>query len=206
MIRGGSLVGKRLGTLFKSSKITPQLLAKRTVFATNRSKGLVGIAGLAGRRRLPPPPQGSSSLKKLIATQLFTTSAIKTLSTGLKATGKTIYDDSLSLVYSNGKMFVVRGGPGIMQDGNRIEEPLRLEPNQGGRKLLFESCEDDSDCIHGECGRLKRGDDDLYCCGETSLHFGYYYCEGVTPAGEICWFDEQCMNEGKSVSVSSTYR
>mmetsp|Transcript_18433 Transcript_18433/g.39604 ORF Transcript_18433/g.39604 Transcript_18433/m.39604 type:complete len:508 (+) Transcript_18433:146-1669(+) len=102
----------------------------------------------------------------------------------------------VSSEYANGKLFVVRGGLSAMANGDMREEPLRLERYESNRKLALEQCEWDSDCLNNGCGRLARGDDELYCCGEVGLFGGLDYCLGTAMAGEHCWFDEQCEGEG----------
>lgn len=165
---------------------------KAVTYVSTRVRAFLGMAAVTA------PSSGTSSLASMITKQAFKTSAKKTASTGAGvAYGAVESSGQIAGVYSNGKMFIVRGGKTIMQDGVSLEEPLRIELHQENQKLLFERCEKNRDCLSGACGRLKRGDDELYCCDEVSMFGGYDYCEGTTVTGDICWFDEQCINEGK---------
>eukprot|EP00957_Ditylum_brightwellii_P030167 2282954-Ditylum_brightwellii.AAC.1 len=96
---------------------------------------------------------------------------------------------STSGVYSNGKDFVLRGGPHFkkpeLHEVNAIHtlqssadpssaiireaEPLRLDYRDG--LSVMSACTSNSDCIMGACGHTRAGGN-LVCCpeGETGLY------------------------------------
>lgn len=78
-----------------------------------------------------------------------------------------------------------------------IQNPLWIEKFGKNEKMFFDQCSSNSDCMVGDCGRLKRGDDDKVCCGgDAGLYGGLDYCEGTAKIGELCWFDHQCEDHG----------
>lgn len=74
-------------------------------------------------------------------------------------------------------------------------------PDEYIPSLLKSTGEFDKDCLNEGCGRLNRGDNKKYCCGEVSRFGGYDYCHGTSVVGAKCWFDEQCENEGYCETV-----
>lgn len=61
----------------------------------------------------------------------------------IKGTANTLIkmQDTTSGVYSDGKMYVVRGGLRVTDDGDSREEPIRLELLGENRKLMLQECE-----------------------------------------------------------------
>lgn len=110
---------------------------------------------------------------------------------------------SMDGVYADGIEYIIKGGlmfEFIENIGPQMTiSPLRFEfPPGDGRKMAFGSCSTDGDCLTGECGYMKRGDDKEVCCFGPTGSYGIveHYCVGGTESGKACWFDEQCENSG----------
>ncbi len=97
--------------------------------------------------------------------------------------------------YSNGKLYIVRGGAKYRFDSSG--QKLVIDPNKirldfsSGKKYAFESCSSDSDCISYSCH--DSSDDFItgsFCCpnGEDNTR-----CKGVVKEGGECITDSDCQ-------------
>jgi hypothetical protein len=87
----------------------------------------------------------SSALTKFLSNERLKFTTKNTLVSTIKKTGfktlQIVYNAKNAGEYANGKLYVMRGGPKITDDGNSREEPLRLELYEQNKRLSLESCE-----------------------------------------------------------------
>ncbi|HIG73275.1 MAG TPA: hypothetical protein EYQ24_01450 [Bacteroidetes bacterium] len=78
---------------------------------------------------------------------------------------------------------------------------------QDAKAAVNASCESDSDCANGACGRSHANNAPLLCCpsGSTVNHAGYDYCTGM-PDGTACWLDSMCANDSCSGNLYGAQR